>query len=75
MRISDYYGVTIDYLLGRAPEEDYIFKTLSAEFNLSSLEERITKNYLSLPPKMREALLNLLAALVESEPTASDESD
>ncbi len=73
-RISDYYGVSIDYLLGRVPEDDYVLNALSAEFNMNELEKRITKNYLSLPPKMREALMNLLMAMVETESADSDDS-
>lgn len=77
-RIAEYYNVTIDYLLGRSPDEDNIINLLSAEYNLTELEKDIVQNYLSLPDNIRHELLKYLKGMVavaEEEAKASDNTD
>ncbi len=77
-RIAEYYNVTIDYLLGRSPNEDNIINLLSAEYNLTELEKDIVQNYLSLPDNIRHELLKYLKGMVavaEEEAKASDNTD
>ena len=70
--------MTIDYLLGRSPNEDNIINLLSAEYNLTELEKDIVQNYLSLPDNIRHELLKYLKGMVavaEEEAKASDNTD
>lgn len=64
LRLADFYGVTTDYLLGRATGEPDTLDTLAAEFNMSALEKKIVDNYLSLSPDMRGDLMEFLRKTV-----------
>lgn len=59
-KLSDFYGVTTDYLLGRETGEPEPIDQLASEFNMTALEKKILDNYLSLPKNMRADLMEFL---------------
>lgn len=65
LRIADFYGVTVDYLLGRETSESSTVDKLVGEFNMSALEKEILDNYLSLPKDMRGDLMEFLQKSVQ----------
>lgn len=64
VRIADFYGVSVDYLLGRDAEEPAPLEALSNQFNMSALEKEIVKGYLELPDDMRDDLMDFLERAV-----------
>lgn len=60
IRIADFYGVSIDYLLGRNQGEPSTIEKLAGEFNMSALEREIIDGYVKLPKDMREDLMEFL---------------
>jgi len=59
MQIADFYGVTVDYLLGREKAPDPF-----AELNLSTEDEQeVLAKYMSLPENVRAILLDVLIQL------------
>lgn len=65
IRISDYYGISLDYLLGRNTDEPKTIDCLAGEFNMSALEKKILDNYLALPKNMRSDLMQFLEKSVD----------
>lgn len=59
-KLADFYGVTTDYLLGRDTDEPETLELLAKEFNMTALEKKILDNYVTLPPDMRENLMDFL---------------
>jgi transcriptional regulator with XRE-family HTH domain len=74
MRIADYYGVSVDYLLGREPPEQETISRLAGEFNMSTLEKKILEGYLDLPKNVRGDFMEFLhkAVLEVKEESAPD---
>ena len=64
-RISNYYQVSIDYLLGKEPQED-LLNLLAAEHNMTELEKDIIRGFLNLPASARKELSKYLRSLVET---------
>lgn len=60
LKLSDFYGVTTDYLLGRETGEPEPIDDLASQFNMTALEKKILDNYLSLPKDMRADLMEFL---------------
>lgn len=60
IRISDFYHVSLDYLLGRDTGEPEAIDKLAGKFNMSALEKKILDNYLALPEHMRSDLMDFL---------------
>lgn len=60
MRLSDFYGVTTDYLLGRDTGEPDSIDQLVDEFNMSALEKKVLEGYLDLPENLRGDLMEFL---------------
>ena len=59
-RIADFYGVSVDRLLGRTTKEQDAVDELADEFNMSALEKKIVNGYLNLPESMRTDLMEFL---------------
>ena len=57
IRIADFYGVTIDYLLGREPQTD----------NVSSEMKRLIDKLISLPIEKQKELLATLSSLFDDK--------
>ena len=58
-KLADYFGVTVDYLLGREPAPDPF-----SEMNLSTEDEQeVFAKYMSLPENVRAIMLNVLLKL------------
>lgn len=72
-RISDYYNVTIDYLLGKETSENDVFNILSAQYNLTELEKDILKTYSTLPPNVRKELNKYIKSMVKAVESESKE--
>ena len=72
-RISDYYNVTIDYLLGKETSENDVFNILSAQYNLTELEKNILKTYSTLPPNARKELNKYIKSMVKAVESESKE--
>ena len=72
-RISDYYNVTIDYLLGKETSENDVFNILSAQYNLTELEKDILKTYSTLPPNVRKDLTTYIKSMVKAVESESKE--
>lgn len=72
-RISDYYNVTIDYLLGKEVSENDVFNILSVQYNLTELEKDILKTYSTLPPNIRKEFNKYLKSMVKAAENESNE--
>lgn len=59
-KISDLFGVTTDYLLGRDTKEPEPLGNLEQQFNMTALEKKILENYLALPKDLRGDLMEFL---------------
>lgn len=67
-KISDIFGVTTDYLLGReAPTPETPLRTFAKGASLKELEEILIKEYLELNDKQREAVLDFLRRCIDKE--------
>ena len=75
-KMADYFGTSIDYILGRETGEPSPIQALTAQFNMSALEQEIVKGYLELPEDMRDGLMDFLekaVAKVQAESKAEAE--
>lgn len=63
-KIADYFGTSVDYLLGRDTSEKPVIDLLAAQFDMSALEQEIIKGYLDLPENMRDNLMDFLERAV-----------
>lgn len=63
-KMADYFGTSIDYLLGRDTSEKPVIDLLAAQFDMSALEQEIIKGYLDLPESMRDDLMDFLERAV-----------
>ncbi len=63
-KISDLFGVTTDYLLGRDTGEPEPLDSLAGQFNMTALEKKIVEGYLELPEDMRDNLMEFLEKAV-----------
>lgn len=61
LKLADFYNVSTDYLLGREPQTDPI-----AMLNVHSSEKSMIEKYTSLPPEVRQILLDVLIQLADS---------
>lgn len=64
IRIADFYGVTVDYLLGRDTNTPETIEQLVSEYNMTELEKKILEGYLDLPEDMRDNLMDFLQRTV-----------
>lgn len=64
-KLADFYGVTVDYLLGRETREPETIDKLVGEFNMSKFEKEVLESYLSLPKDMRGNLMEFLQNFVQ----------
>ena len=63
-RIADYYGITLDYLLGREPLPDPF-----ADFHLTKeIEDDMLKKYLALPEGVRVCVMDAIRQLGKTMP-------
>lgn len=67
LKLADFYGVTVDYLLGREPQKETPLRTFAKGANLKQLEEILIKEYLELDDKQREAVLDFLRRCIDKE--------
>lgn len=61
-KLADFYGVTIDYLLGRpeaTPPVDALAQ-LSKDKAMSTLEEELLRKYMELPHEARQAVVQFI---------------
>lgn len=58
VKLADYYGVSVDHLLGRTVEQDD--------------EDAVIAKYMSLPDTVRPAMLELLKKLAETDASADE---
>ena len=62
IKFADFYGVTIDYLLGRpeaTPPVDALAQ-LSKDKAMSALEEELLRKYMELPHEARQAVVQFI---------------
>lgn len=68
-KISNHFGVTTDYLLGREiktiPEND--LASIVKNSNVQTLEEILIRNYLELDNDQRQNVLNFLRRAIQEE--------
>lgn len=65
-KLADFYGVSTDYLLGRESPGSEITK-LVEKANVKYLEEILIREYLTLPNRQREAVLDFLRNAIRQE--------
>ena len=65
-KLADFYGVSTDYLLGRESPGSEITK-LVEKADVKCLEEILIREYLSLPNRQREAVLDFLRNAIRQE--------
>lgn len=69
-KISNHFGVSTDYLLGKEPAPNPF-----ADLNLSEDDEaEVIAKYMSLPPEIRACMLDVLVQLGEAAKKRSDET-
>lgn len=68
-KISNHFGVTTDYLLGRetetVPENDLV--SVVKNSNVQTLEDILIRRYLELPNAQRQAVLDFLRRAIQEE--------
>lgn len=70
-KMADYFGTSVDKLLGRENKEQTALDELVGQFNMDLLEKKIVENYFALPKKMRG---DLMAFLEKSVKEVTEES-
>lgn len=65
-RIADYYGVSVDFLLGRGDNKADLINMLLANYNVTELEKEIITNYMDLPPQMRKELIKYIKGMIKA---------
>lgn len=66
-KISEHFGVTTDYLLGREPKPENDLVTVIKSANVQNLEEILIRNYLELDNTQRQAVLDFLRRAIQEE--------
>ena len=67
VKISDFYGVSVDYLLGREEAPDPI-EQLATLSSMEVTEQVLLEKYLELPKASREIVINFMkSAIAEAE--------
>lgn len=70
VKISDFYGVSVDYLLGREEAPDQM-EQLAKLSSMEVTEEVILEKYLELPKASRKIVINFMkSAIAEAEARA-----
>lgn len=64
-KMADYFGTSVDKLLGRENKEQTALDELVGQFNMDLLEKKIVENYFALPKKMRGDLMTFLEKYVK----------
>lgn len=64
-KMADYFGTSVDKLLGRESKEQTALDELVGQFNMDLLEKKIVENYFALPKKMRGDLMTFLEKSVK----------
>ena len=68
IKIADFYGVTVDYLLGRkSQKETDVLTRLAQEFNLTELEKVIVQAYIAISPKEREKFVKAIEKIANQQ--------
>lgn len=65
-RISDYYNVSVDYLLGRDNGEPSPLDQLASTVNMSELEREIIDGYFKLDSETRGLFMDMLETAVKN---------
>lgn len=69
-KLADFYGVTVDYLLGREETKKPDMLTLLAqEFNLTEIEKVLVQAYIAISPKEREKFIKTIEEVVNQKET------
>ena len=72
VKISDFYGVSVDYLLGREETPDPMAQ-LASLASMEITEQVILEKYLELPKASREIVINFMkSAIAEAEKRAKE---
>ncbi len=77
IKLAEFYGVTTDYLLGlETPETgqnpvDFLIK----KYNLDPLEQKILREYVALPDKTRENVMDFLKRTVAAKENKENGGD
>lgn len=66
-KISEHFGVTTDYLLGREPKQEDDLVTVIKSANVQNLEEILIRNYLELDNTQRQAVLDFMRRAIQEE--------
>ncbi len=70
-KLADFYGVTVDYLLGREEEKKPDMLTqLAQEFNLTEIEKVLVQAYITISPKERKKFIKTIEEVVSQKETA-----
>lgn len=64
-KMADYFGTSVDKLLGRENKEQTALDELVGQFNMDLLEKKIVENYFALPKKMRGDFMTFLEKSVK----------
>lgn len=73
IKIADFYGVSIDYLLGREPKQAATpLDEFAQKEHLIRMEKMFFKNYLELDVDQREKVLVFLRKIVEDTDAAEE---
>lgn len=66
-KISEHFGVTTDYLLGRESASEDDLTTVIKNSNVQDLEEILIRQYLKLSDDQREAVLDFMRRAIQEE--------
>lgn len=73
VKLADFYGVTMDYLLGREPAPPNPFEGMELNKLKELKEKSMIEKYMSFPPEIRAVLMDALVELVEATKPDQDE--
>ncbi|MDE6501134.1 MAG: helix-turn-helix transcriptional regulator [Ruminococcus sp.] len=69
-KIADFYGVTVDYLLGREkPIQPDILTQLAREFSLTDLEKALVQAYIAISPEERDKFIKSIEEVAKQKDT------
>lgn len=72
-KLSDFYGVSVDYLLGREkPKEPDVLTKLTQMFQLSELEKALLQVYIAISPEERGKFIETIEEVVRQKKLPQD---
>ncbi|MDE5945918.1 MAG: helix-turn-helix domain-containing protein [Oscillospiraceae bacterium] len=75
IKIADFYGVTVDYLLGREPSKAEPIEQFAKQMSMQEMEQDILERWLKLRSSEREMVLDFLRDIVHKDDAKKQQED